>query len=90
METGHAAAPAKADYNYPYMFGLLFGLGLYARYQQDPEAFKQGYDDLLSSTGMADAATLASRFGINLRTEDFWRASLEIIRQDIDQFESLI
>ena len=24
-------------YNYPYMFGLLFGLGLYARYQQDPE-----------------------------------------------------
>ena len=52
--------------------------------------FKEGYDELLSSTGLADAATLAGRFGIDLRTEDFWRASLEIIRQDIDQFEELV
>jgi pepF/M3 family oligoendopeptidase len=86
----HYYSTGRSFYNYPYMFGLLFGLGLYARYQQDPEAFKRGYDDLLSSTGMADAATLAARFGIDLRTEDFWRASLEIIRQDIDQFEALI
>ena len=34
-------------YNFPYMFGMLFGLGLYARYREDPEAFKKGYDDLL-------------------------------------------
>lgn len=87
---GHYYSSGRSYYNYPYMFGLLFGLGLYARYQQDPEAFKRGYDDLLSSTGMADAATLASRFGIDLHTEDFWRASLAIIRQDIDQFETLI
>jgi pepF/M3 family oligoendopeptidase len=87
---GHYYSTGRSFYNYPYMFGLLFGLGLYARYQQDPEEFKQGYDDLLSSTGMADAATLANRFGIDLRAEDFWRASLEIIRQDIDQFEKLI
>jgi oligoendopeptidase F len=76
----------RSYYNYPYMFGQLFGLGLYARYQQDPEMFKQGYDELLSSTGMADAATLAARFGIDLRTEEFWQHSLDIIRQDIDQF----
>jgi oligoendopeptidase F len=86
----HYYSTGRSFYNYPYMFGLLFGLGLYARYQQDPETFKRGYDDLLSSTGMADAATLAGRFGIDLRTEDFWRASLEIIRQDIDLFETLI
>jgi oligoendopeptidase F len=86
----HYYSTGRSFYNYPYMFGLLFGLGLYARYQQDPETFKRGYDDLLSSTGMADAATLAGRFGIDLRTEDFWRASLEIIRQDIGLFETLI
>ena len=77
-------------YNYPYMFGLLFGLGLYARYQAEPEAFKAGYDDLLSPTGLADAATLAARFGIDLRSIDFWRASLDVIRTDIDRFEALI
>ncbi|GAC1402408.1 MAG: M3 family oligoendopeptidase [Ktedonobacteraceae bacterium] len=87
---GHYYSTGRSFYNYPYMFGLLFGLGLYARYQQDPEAFKQGYDDLLSSTGLADAATLATQFGIDLRTEAFWRASFDIIRKDITQFEQLI
>lgn len=76
-------------YNYPYMFGLLFGLGLYARYQQDPEAFKTGYDDLLSSTGLGDAATLATRFGIDIRSTAFWRSSLDIVRKDIARFEEL-
>jgi pepF/M3 family oligoendopeptidase len=77
-------------YNYPYMFGELFGLGLYARFQQDPEDFRASYDDLLSSTGMADAATLAARFGIDIRTPDFWRSSLDIVRRDIDRFEELV
>jgi oligoendopeptidase F len=72
------------------MFGLLFGLGLYARYQADPEGFRSSYDDLLASTGLADAATLAGRFGIDIRTPEFWRASLAIIREDIDRFEALV
>jgi oligoendopeptidase F len=80
----------RSFYNYPYMFGLLFGLGLYARYQADPERFKAGYDDLLSATGMDDAAALAGRFGIEIRTPDFWHASLDVIRADIDRFEALV
>jgi oligoendopeptidase F len=72
------------------MFGLLFGLGLYAQYQQDPDAFKANYDDLLASTGSADSATLAARFGIDIRSNDFWTASLNVIRQDIEEFEALV
>ncbi|HLZ61455.1 MAG TPA: M3 family oligoendopeptidase [Ktedonosporobacter sp.] len=86
----HYYSTGRWFYNYPYMFGQLFGLGLYARYQQDSEAFKQGYDELLSSTGMADAATLAARFNIDLHAEAFWTASLDIIRNDIERFETLI
>jgi len=85
----HYYSSELSFYNYPYMFGLLFGLGLYARYLQDPETFKTGYDDLLSATGQADTATLAARFGIDIRSADFWRSSLDIIRADIDQFEAL-
>lgn len=77
-------------YNYPYMFGLLFGLGLYARFEEDPDAFRAGYDDLLSSTGIADAATLASRFGIDIRGQEFWSQSLGVIRRQVDAFEDLI
>jgi pepF/M3 family oligoendopeptidase len=85
----HYYSSGLSYYNFPYMFGLLFGLGLYACYLDDPEAFKEGYDDLLSSTGLADAATLAGRFGIDIRTPDFWRASLDVIRADVDRFEQL-
>lgn len=87
---GHYYSTSRSFYNYPYMFGLLFGLGLYARYQQDPQTFKAGYDDLLSSTGMADAASLAARFNIDLRTSAFWQASFDVIRGNIDRFEQLV
>ena len=76
-------------YNYPYMFGLLFGLGLYARYLDDPDGFRARYDDLLSRTGMADAPTLAAEFGFDLRTPAFWRGAFDTVRQNIDQIESL-
>lgn len=76
-------------YNFPYMFGLLFGLGLYARYEADPDAFRDGYDNLLASTGLGDAATLAARFGLDIREEAFWSASLDVVRADIDRFEAL-
>ncbi len=81
---------ANSFYNFPYMFGLLFGLGLYARYQQDAEAFKTSYDDLLASTGKASAADLAGRMGIDIRSPDFWRSSLDTIRADVDRFEKLV
>lgn len=87
---GHYYSPNFAFYNYPYMFGLLFGLGLYAKYQEDPDTFRENYDDLLSSTGMADAATLAGRFGFDIQAPDFWRSSLDVVRQDIDEFVSLV
>ncbi len=86
----HYYSTARSYYNYPYMFGLLFGLGLFARYREEPGAFVVTYDDLLSSTGLDDAATLAGRFGIDIRTPAFWRSSLDVIRADIDRFEALV
>lgn len=80
----------KSFYNFPYMFGLLFALGLYAIYQQEPEPFRAKYDDLLSSTGKADAATLASTFGIDVRRSAFWEGSLSTIKKDVDDFEAII
>jgi len=72
------------------LFGLLFGLGLYAQYQADPEPFRARYDELLSLTGMSDAVTLAKRFGIDIRDEAFWSSSLALIGQDIDRFAELV
>lgn len=79
-----------AFYNFPYMFGLLFALGLYRVYQNQPQGFHQRYDSLLSRTGMAMAADLTAEFGIDIRDKSFWAGSLHVLTEDIDQFESLI
>ena len=76
-------------YNWPYTYGLLFGLGLYSRYKADPEQFRAGYDTLLSRAGMDTAEELGSAFGLDVTSEEFWTASLDVIRARIDEYESL-
>lgn len=87
---GHYYSNSRSFYNYPYTFGYLFGLGLYNVYEREPEGFRARYDELLSSTGLADAATLARRFGIDIEDEAFWRGSLSIARDRVEQFEGLV
>ncbi len=79
-----------AFYNWPYTFGLLFGIGLYARYLDDPDRFRAGYTDLLSIAGMADAVTLAGRFGIDPRDEGFWTSSLDVLVHHVDDYEGIV
>ncbi|MCC6792666.1 MAG: M3 family oligoendopeptidase [Thermomicrobiales bacterium] len=86
---GHYYSVEESFYNFPYMFGLLFGLGLYQRFRVQPEGFAERYDDLLSSTGRADAAELAGRFGLDLRSTGFWQSSLDIVRADIQRYVEL-
>ncbi|MDO9176638.1 MAG: oligoendopeptidase F, partial [Actinomycetota bacterium] len=76
-------------YNWPYTYGLLFGLGLFAQYQNDPERFGAHYDDALSRVGMNTAEELAAVFGFDVTDQAFWTASLDIIRQRIAAYMSL-
>jgi oligoendopeptidase F len=39
---------------------------------------------------MYDAAELGARFGIDTRSPEFWRASLDVVRGQIAQFEKLV
>ncbi len=77
-------------YNYPYLFGGLFGIGLYSAYLKDPEGFHPRYAELLRRTGQADPVELAADFGVDIRSRPFWESSLEIVREDIDQFVALV
>jgi oligoendopeptidase F len=76
-------------YNWPYTYGLLFGLGLFAEYQADPEKFRGGYDTLLSRAGMDTAEELGAAFGFDVTDEAFWTASLDVIRDRIGQYTEL-
>jgi len=85
----HYYSGSSSFYNYPYTFGLLFGLGLFSIYRDRPQGFVARYEDLLSRTGMATAAELAEGFGFDLRSPDFWRSGLDMVRERIDRFEAL-
>ena len=76
----------RAFYNFPYAFGMLFGLGLLAVRDAEPEGFFARFDELLADAGMSEAAELAGRFGIDLRDPAFWRTSLDLFRADVDRY----
>ena len=76
-------------YNWPYTYGMLFGLGLYSKFHDDPDRFRQGYDDLLSRAGMDTAEELGASFGLDVTDEAFWTASLDVLRARIDDYGRL-
>jgi pepF/M3 family oligoendopeptidase len=86
---GHYYSGGLSFYNFPYAFGLLFAKGLYAIYLQDKPKFVSIYDDLLASTGKNTVEDVAKMAGIDVTKPEFWRGSLDIIKEDIDLFLSL-
>jgi pepF/M3 family oligoendopeptidase len=73
-------------YNFPYAFGHLFGLGVYAIYLEEGETFVPKYKELLRSTGEGKAADIAARYGIDIRSRAFWDESLAVIGRQIDRY----
>ncbi len=73
-------------YNFPYAFGELFGKGVFAQYLKEGDAFVPKYNQLLRSCGSGTIADVAASVGIDVRSADFWRASLEVVKGDIDTF----
>ena len=76
-------------YNFPYAFGGLFARGLYAKYLKDGESFVPLYKKLLKATGTTTVEGAAEVAGIDLTDKDFWRSSLQILADEIDEFVAL-
>lgn len=85
----HYYSAQLSFYNFPYSFGLMFGTGLFAIYQERGDSFVPEYKDLLSSTGLGSAAELAQRFGIDIRQKSFWEGSLKVVEQRVKQYEEI-
>ena len=77
-------------YNYPYLFGTLFGIGLYADFEANPQTFPERYDRLLRMTGRADPADLAADFGVDIRDERFWQSCVDRLERDVERFVSVV
>ena len=76
-------------YNFPYAFGLLFAKGLYAQYLKDTKAFPGKYKQLLAVTGKMKIEDVTKTIGIDVSDPEFWKDSLKIIAEDIEEFMKL-
>ncbi len=86
----HYYSAGRNFYNFPYAFGQLFALGLYAKYQQNAKVFKQNYDRLLAATGKMKITDVAKMMDINVQDKSFWESSLKVIIEDITEFINLV
>ena len=85
----HYYNPDWNFYNFPYAFGLLFAKGLYAKYTETGSSFTEKYEFLLSETGKRSVTDVAKIVDVNLNDINFWKNSLELIKEDITEFLNL-
>jgi oligoendopeptidase F len=77
-------------YNYPYLFGYLFSLGIYAQKERYGEAFNALYTNLLRDTGSMTAEQLVlTHLNQDIRQPEFWQGSLEIVDRGVSRLEAL-
>ncbi|WP_033827839.1 M3 family oligoendopeptidase [Bacillus andreraoultii] len=77
-------------YNFPYTFGYLFSLGIYAEFLKSPNGFEEKYIALLRDTGSMKVEELAMKhLGVDVTKPDFWEAGIKLAAQDAEEFISL-
>ncbi|MGL5041712.1 MAG: M3 family oligoendopeptidase [Culicoidibacterales bacterium] len=86
----HYYSSSFSFYNYPYAFGLLFSKGVYAQYEAVGPAFVDKYEHLLAQTGKASLLDIGLMVDCNLHDIKFWESSLNLIKEDIEQFIALV
>ena len=82
----HYFSAGLSYYNFPYAFGGLFSRGLYAKYLEEGESFLPKYRALLTATTVDTVENVASIAGLDLTKPEFWRQSLQIVADQIDEF----
>ena len=87
---GHYYSGGLSFYNYPYAFGGLFARGIYAKYLENGKPFVETYKQMLRATGTSTVEDAAKVCGVDLTDVNFWRAGLQSIADQIDEFCSLV
>jgi len=77
-------------YNFPYTFGYLFSLGIYAYAKEKGGSFEEEYIALLRDTGRMTVEELALKhLNVDLTKPDFWENAIGLCVKDIEEFISL-
>ncbi|WP_090741833.1 M3 family oligoendopeptidase [Mesobacillus persicus] len=77
-------------YNFPYTFGFLFSLGIYAQALEAGESYEEKYIDLLKDSASMSVEDLAQKhLNIDLSKMDFWEKAVGLCVSDVEEFLDL-
>lgn len=74
-------------YNFPYTFGYLFSLGIYAKALEEGTDYEEKYIALLKDTASMTVEELAQKhLGVDLTQRDFWEKAVKLSIKDVEEF----
>jgi oligoendopeptidase F len=77
-------------YNFPYTFGYLFSLGIYAQALEEGRGYEDKYIALLKDTASMSVEDLAQKhLQVDLTQPEFWEKAVRICLDDINEFLAL-
>ncbi len=87
----HFSIAGRSFYNFPYTFGYLFSLSIYARKEKFGADFKNKYIEILRDTGRMTAEDLVKKhLQEDITQPSFWQKSMDVVTQKVQHFISLV
>ena len=77
-------------YNFPYTFGYLFSLSIYAKAIEEGSSFEEKYISLLRDTAIMSVEDLAMKhLGEDITQHAFWEKGIALCEKDVEEFLEL-
>jgi oligoendopeptidase F len=77
-------------YNFPYTFGYLFSLGIYAKALEVGKGYEEKYIALLKDTACMTVEELAKKhLNVDLTEREFWEDAVKLCVKDVEEFMEL-
>lgn len=88
--TPHYYMTQSPFYNFPYTFGYLFALSIFAKAKEKGKEFEKDYLNLLRDSGSMSAEDLVMKhLGEDITSEAFWEKGIELCIKDVEEFMKL-
>ena len=87
VSTPHFYITSSPFYNFPYTFGYLFAISIYAKAKEQGTDFEKRYLALLRDTGSMTVEDLAMKhLGEDITQESFWEQGMALCLKDTEEF----
>lgn len=87
----HFYITSVSFYNFPYSFGYLFSLSIYARRKSLGADFMPSYRALLRDTGrMTAEECVMKHLGEDIQDPKFWQNAIDVVKNQVAVFKNLV